>query len=54
MLVRRRFPELARRDDVDCVLVAIVGAAGLEASHAALTSNKRLALANKGVPRCRR
>ena len=34
-------------DDVDCVLVAIVGAAGLEASHAALTSNKRLALANK-------
>ncbi len=39
--------DLARRDDVDCVLVAIVGAAGLEASHAALTSNKRLALANK-------
>ena len=39
--------ELARRDDVDCVLVAIVGAAGLEASHAALTLNKRLALANK-------
>lgn len=39
--------ELARRDDVDCVLVAIVGAAGLEASHAALTSSKRLALANK-------
>ena len=39
--------ELACRDDVDCVLVAIVGAAGLEASHAALTSNKRLALANK-------
>ncbi len=39
--------ELARRDDVDCVLVAIVGAAGLEASHAALVANKRLALANK-------
>ena len=39
--------DLACRDDVDCVLVAIVGAAGLEASHAALTSNKRLALANK-------
>lgn len=39
--------DLARRDDVDCVLVAIVGAAGLEASHAALTSGKRLALANK-------
>ena len=39
--------DLARRDDVDCVLVAIVGAAGLEASHAALTAGKRLALANK-------
>ncbi len=39
--------DLAVRDDVDCVLVAIVGAAGLEASHAALTANKRLALANK-------
>ena len=45
--------ELACRDDVDCVLVAIVGAAGLEASHAALTSNKRLALGQQGVPRCR-
>lgn len=39
--------DLARRDDVDCVLVAIVGAAGLEASHAALIAKKRLALANK-------
>ena len=39
--------DLARRGDVDCVLVAIVGAAGLEASHAALTAHKRLALANK-------
>lgn len=39
--------ELATLPDVDCVLVAIVGAAGLEASHAALTANKRLALANK-------
>ena len=39
--------ELAVRDDVDCVLVAIVGAAGLQASHAALTAGKRLALANK-------
>lgn len=28
--------ELARRDDVDCVLVAIVGAAGLEASPCGL------------------
>ena len=47
LLARWAVCELARRDDVDCVLVAIVGAAGLEASHAALTSNKRLALANK-------
>lgn len=38
---------LAERDDVDCVLVAIVGAAGLEASHVALMAGKRLALANK-------
>ena len=34
-------------DDVDCVLVAIVGAAGLAASAAVLSSGKRLALANK-------
>ncbi len=34
-------------DDCDAVLVSIVGAAGLAASHAALTSGKRLALANK-------
>ncbi len=39
--------DLAVRDDVDCVLVAIVGAAGLEASRAALVAGKRLALANK-------
>lgn len=39
--------ELARMDDCDAVLVSIVGAAGLAASHAALTSGKRLALANK-------
>ncbi len=39
--------DLAMRDDVDCVLAAIVGAAGLEASHAALVAGKRLALANK-------
>lgn len=39
--------ELATLPDVDCVLVAVVGAAGLGASHAALTANKRLALANK-------
>ncbi|MDO4436670.1 MAG: 1-deoxy-D-xylulose-5-phosphate reductoisomerase [Coriobacteriaceae bacterium] len=40
-------PALAQRDDVDVVLVAIVGAAGLAASHAVLKSGKRLALANK-------
>lgn len=39
--------EIPVRDDVDCVLVAVVGAAGLPASHAALTAGKRLALANK-------
>ena len=39
--------DLALRDDCDVVLVSIVGAAGLEASHAVLTSGKRLALANK-------
>lgn len=39
--------ELATSDDVDCVLVAIVGAAGLAASAAVLESGKRLALANK-------
>lgn len=37
----------AELDDVDVVLVAIVGAAGLAASHAVLKSGKRLALANK-------
>lgn len=39
--------EIARMDDCDVVLVSIVGAAGLAASHATLTSGKRLALANK-------
>ena len=38
---------IALADDVDVVLVSIVGAAGLEASHAVLASGKRLALANK-------
>ena len=46
--------ELALRDDCDVVLVSIVGAAGLEASHAVLTSGKRLALANKEFRRGRR
>ena len=39
--------EAARRDDVDIVLNAVVGAAGLEATLAALERGKRVALANK-------
>ena len=39
--------EAARRDDVDIVINAVVGAAGLEATLAALARGKRVALANK-------
>ncbi|OUO62380.1 1-deoxy-D-xylulose-5-phosphate reductoisomerase [Collinsella sp. An271] len=39
--------DLAVSDDVDCVLVSIVGAAGLAASAAVLQAGKQLALANK-------
>jgi 1-deoxy-D-xylulose-5-phosphate reductoisomerase len=39
--------EAAQRDDVDIVLNAVVGAAGLEATLAALEQGKRVALANK-------
>ena len=39
--------ELVRRDDIDMVLVAIVGAAGLPAVLAAVDAGKRIALANK-------
>ena len=39
--------EAATRDDVDIVLNAVVGAAGLDATLAALASGKRVALANK-------
>jgi 1-deoxy-D-xylulose-5-phosphate reductoisomerase len=39
--------EAATRDDVDIVLNAVVGAAGLEATLAALQHGKRVALANK-------
>jgi len=39
--------EAATRDDADIVLNAIVGAAGLDATLAALRSGKRVALANK-------
>src|SRR5207237_5827581 len=37
----------ATRDDVDIVLNAVVGAAGLDATLAALEHGKRVALANK-------
>jgi 1-deoxy-D-xylulose-5-phosphate reductoisomerase len=39
--------EAARREDVDIVLNAVVGAAGLEATLVALEHGKRVALANK-------
>ncbi len=39
--------ELVRRDDVDLVVNALVGAAGMHVSYEALASGKRLALANK-------
>ncbi len=39
--------EAATRDDVDVVLNAVVGAAGLDATLAALERGKRVALANK-------
>jgi 1-deoxy-D-xylulose-5-phosphate reductoisomerase len=39
--------EMVRRDDVDQVLAAIVGAAGLPAVFAAVEAGKRIALANK-------
>ena len=39
--------DLCTRDDVDCVLNAVVGAAGLRASYETLKAGKRLALANK-------
>ena len=39
--------EAATRDDVDIVINAVVGAAGLDATLAALEAGKRVALANK-------
>jgi 1-deoxy-D-xylulose-5-phosphate reductoisomerase len=39
--------EAAGRDDVDIVINAVVGAAGLDATLAALSKGKRVALANK-------
>jgi 1-deoxy-D-xylulose-5-phosphate reductoisomerase len=42
-----RLVEAATRDDVDVVVNAVVGAAGLRATLAALRAGKRVALANK-------
>ena len=39
--------EMVRRDDVDIVVAAVVGAAGLPAAFAAVEAKKTLALANK-------
>ncbi len=39
--------DLVQRDDVDCVLNAVVGAAGIEAGYAALKAQKILTYANK-------
>jgi 1-deoxy-D-xylulose-5-phosphate reductoisomerase len=44
---REALVEAATRDDVDIVVNAVVGAAGLEATLAALRAGKRVALANK-------
>ena len=44
---REALVDVARRDDVDVVLNALVGATGLEPSLAALDAGHRLALANK-------
>ena len=44
---REALVDLAVRDDVDVVVNAVVGAAGLEPTLAALRAGKRLALANK-------
>jgi 1-deoxy-D-xylulose-5-phosphate reductoisomerase len=46
-LGHRCLVEAAQRDDVDIVLNAVVGAAGLDATLAALAAGKRVALANK-------
>ncbi|HET9134580.1 MAG TPA: 1-deoxy-D-xylulose-5-phosphate reductoisomerase [Gemmatimonadales bacterium] len=44
---RETLIEAATRDDVDIVVNAVVGAAGLDATLAALRAGKRVALANK-------
>lgn len=47
MLGHEALAQIVQRDDVDCVLNAVVGAAGLAASYETLRAGKRLALANK-------
>lgn len=39
--------QLIQNDSVDCILVAIVGAAAIEPTYAAIQAGKRIALANK-------
>ncbi len=39
--------QIARAEEIDTVIAAIVGAAGLESSYAAVDAGKRLAIANK-------
>lgn len=39
--------EMARFPEADCILIAVVGAAGIKATHTAILSEKRVALANK-------
>src|SRR5437879_4839530 len=46
-VVYRDMAELVRREDVDIVVAAVVGAAGLPAAFATVESGKTLALANK-------
>jgi 1-deoxy-D-xylulose-5-phosphate reductoisomerase len=44
---RAGLTELARREDSDCIVAAIVGAAGLPSTIAAVAQGKRVGLANK-------
>ncbi len=39
--------DICRRDDVDCVVVAVIGAAGLRACYEAIVADKIVACANK-------
>ena len=44
--------ELVALDDVDCVVVAVVGSAGIRATYEALRAGKRVAFANKETLVC--